>query len=78
MGTIRNLIAHNPLFLSLFDDRVGVDLEYQISKFGQTDARITIEQLENHCREVEQLADQLQEVRDRIDSSLSQKGAHQE
>ena len=68
----RNLIAHNPLLLNLFDDRVGVDLQYQISKYGEIEARLTIDQLEDLCRKVEELSVHLYTLRDQISGAISQ------
>ena len=70
----RNLIAHNPLLLNLFDDKVGVDLQYQISKYGEIEARLTIDQLEDLCRKVEELSGQLYTLREQIDGAISQQG----
>jgi hypothetical protein len=70
LADTRNLIAHNPLLLNLFDDRVGVDLQYQISKYGETEARLTLEKLEMQCRKVEMLDEQLLIIREEIDIAL--------
>lgn len=68
---VRNLIAHNPLFLNLFDDSVGVDLQYQVSKFGEIEARLSIGDLERHCIDVEELNEQLCTIRQKIDNAIS-------
>jgi hypothetical protein len=71
LAKTRNLIAHNPLLLNLFDDRVGVDLEYQISKYGETEARLTIAELQELCAEVERLDATLSVIRQQIEDSLA-------
>ena len=71
LSKIRNLLAHNPLLLNLFDDKVGVDLEYQISKYCEIEARLTIDKLEEYCRNVEELEEQLGIIREQIDHALS-------
>ncbi len=71
LSKIRNLLAHNPLLLNLFDDSVGADLEYQISKYGEIEARLTIEDLEGYCRDIENLEEELGNIREEIDRAIS-------
>lgn len=71
LAETRNLIAHNPLFLNLLDDRVGVDLQYQISKYGEAEARITIDDLQTRCKEIETVIEQLYTLREQIDNAIS-------
>lgn len=73
LSKVRNVIAHSPLFLNLFDDTVGVDLQYQISKFGEIEARLSIDDLERHCRDVEELDEQLYAIREKIDNAISRR-----
>lgn len=68
----RNEVAHNPLFLNLFDDRVGKELEYQISGYGELEPRITIDELEDLCRKAEEISETLGNVRELIESGAAQ------
>ena len=70
LANTRNLIAHNPLLLNLFDDKVGVDLQYQISKHGDIEVRLTIEELERQCQRVEILDTQLLGLREDIENAI--------
>jgi len=69
LSKYRNLIAHNPLLLNFFDDKIGVDLQYMMSKYGETKARVTIGKLEDLCREVEEMDDKLRAIREEIEQA---------
>jgi hypothetical protein len=73
LAATRNLVAHNPLFLNLFDDRVGADLQFQLSKYGELQAKLTFEELESQCSPVESLVEELYAVREGIDANSEQK-----
>lgn len=73
LAATRNLVAHNPLFLNLFDDRVGADLQFQLSRYGEQQAKLTFEELETRCSEVERLAEELYMVREGVDAYFEQR-----
>lgn len=73
LASVRNLVAHNPLFLNLFDDRVGADLQYQVSKYGELQAKLTFDDLDGYCLRVEDIAKELYSIREQIDAYIERK-----
>jgi hypothetical protein len=73
LADTRNLVAHNPLFLDLFDDRVGADLQYELSKYGEWQARLTFNELEARCKEVETLVEELYAIGEELDAHRKSK-----
>ncbi len=58
LSKIRNTIAHNPLHLNIYDFDDEYTRRYQISRYGQLENPITLEELKTHCESAENLSGQ--------------------
>ena len=73
LSEVRNTLAHNPLYLGFYDGDNGIDFRHQVSKYDKTDKPITLEQLENHCKEIDILSGQCYELEGIVDDELFSK-----
>lgn len=62
----RNILAHSPLLLNLFDEAVGPDLKFDIFRYGDSVPEISFEDLEQLCLKVEAITRELYIVIDRV------------
>jgi len=68
LAQYRNLLAHNPIDYSLYENDAGaVDLRHTISKFGAgNDKQITLETVLKKCHQVEKLSDEAHDIEIKI------------
>lgn len=70
LSKIRNTIAHNPLHLNIYNLQDEFTRRYQIARYGKLESPITLEELEAHCKAVEELSDECIKFVDIIDEVI--------
>ena len=73
LADVRNTIAHNPLYLGLYNGEGGIDFEYQISKCNKInpiEKPMKLTDLEKHYKRTLELANQCYELQGKVDHEL--------
>ncbi|MGI9204805.1 MAG: hypothetical protein ACR2Q3_12395 [Woeseiaceae bacterium] len=72
LGSDRNIVAHNPLYLSFYKGADDINFELSISPLARPEKQITLERLQKLAEEAEQLANDIYVVFNTLSDNLGQ------